>query len=564
MATDAAPSSFLERLSDVGGAVKQHVGHAITDVVAPTAKKAAASLSDRIDSAAEVAATVKAPVAAAAGRVAAHIPDSVVSIAVSAGGRIESIVDDKITSLRGLREELRQKIVARLVRRLRLVLRFASAAALEKVRDKLRPDDDAPQFVHAWIDEAVNRVAPDAESELNEMLLSLALDEAPDSSPYNYDAGVHIGPNDEHSCGCSTLWWTPIAFLRYRMAPYNRSIWWQLRSPTFWLFTLVSLIPRYAIGQILYLAWFFIGVDKSDEYQLLKYILDFKGLMFVNGGVVSALVGLGQLYVCSVNSSCTAHAPMEEYFTLFIFVLQVGFVWAALVLMQCGCAERKGGFAYQYATAAAQQRAAAMHSKGLATTLIDSAALFGDDDTAAGDCDEGVSDRSSVVRIAVSEHPTATHNSAVSPPSAGGAARSIWSDAVSQVRFENEVSVGAATRHRLIGFLVYDVVIFFLCVGAIAWSAFYNLLDRSAEVDFSRYPETLDARNWKFLLTIYVVRCFYGIASFPFALFHLPGFQLLLTHSRPTAFDEKGSTVAVRLPEVRSKRDDQTHLHHVD
>lgn len=43
----------------------------------------------------------------------------------------------------------------------------------------------------------------------------------------------------------------------------------------------------------------FIAIDKSDEWQLLKFILEFKGSMFLSIGVFKSVIGYIMFYSCS-------------------------------------------------------------------------------------------------------------------------------------------------------------------------------------------------------------------------------------------------------------------------
>jgi len=49
-----------------------------------------------------------------------------------------------------------------------------------------------------------------------------------------------------------------------------------------------------------------------------------------------------------------------------------------------------------------------------------------------------------------------------------------------------------------------------------------------------------DFQDWPVQHVVFAVQVVYGCLSFPFFLFTLPGLQRVLTHSMPTAYDEKG------------------------
>eukprot|EP00435_Cladocopium_sp_Y103_P053126 s1169_g16.t4 len=56
------------------------------------------------------------------------------------------------------------------------------------------------------------------------------------------------------------------------------------------LFTLVALLPVYGVSPCVFLIIFLL-IDKTDEFQLVSFILQFKGFQFLTQGVLRSLVG---------------------------------------------------------------------------------------------------------------------------------------------------------------------------------------------------------------------------------------------------------------------------------
>lgn len=70
----------------------------------------------------------------------------------------------------------------------------------------------------------------------------------------------------------------------------------------------------------------------ADEFQLLAFILRFKGMQFLTGGVINGLMGATQYYTCVAERTCADRGPgggrkssatMEMYLELAEFALTV-------------------------------------------------------------------------------------------------------------------------------------------------------------------------------------------------------------------------------------------------
>ena len=281
--------------------------------------------------------------------------------------------------------------------------------------------------------------------------------------------------------------------MRYVMRPYDRTIWRIIRNPFWWLFMLTTLVPVYGIGMVAYILYFFIH-DCGDEFQLESYIVDFKSLQFLNLGVVSSILGSVQYYICTSQapSTCDRYAPKEEYWSMLIFVLQIFFVWAAFFML--GCAKKKGGYHYQY-TAAANKR-----------------------------MQEAVKNGSSTLEAIATDD-------------------SFASTIAAEMQVQAEEETSQRSRRRLVKFLVYDMVIFTICIGLCIFFFFANFLDRDAEPDFNN-ADTFDSRiNWKLAMSFFWVKAFYGMMSFPFIVLKMPILTTLVSHAKPTGYNPWGYTV---------------------
>jgi hypothetical protein len=138
------------------------------------------------------------------------------------------------------------------------------------------------------------------------------------------------------------------AFWRYHLFPFDKGIWGKLRDPVFIAFTLCTLLPIYGWAQIIF-AFVFIIIDKADEFQLINFILSFKGMQFITMGVIRALQGFAMFMLCTTGRGhpdkhdCEDEGPGTNGAMLIssvAFFLQVILCWIAFLLLPCS--EEKG------------------------------------------------------------------------------------------------------------------------------------------------------------------------------------------------------------------------------
>jgi len=114
------------------------------------------------------------------------------------------------------------------------------------------------------------------------------------------------------------------------------------------LVTLVSIMPVAAVCPLIY-TFIFIIIDKSDEYQLIAFILYFKGSQYLSQGFIRMVLGFS-LYVFCVTlpadddqHHCEDYGPGiagSFYVNAAAFLVQVVLVWIAFFLLPCS--EEKG------------------------------------------------------------------------------------------------------------------------------------------------------------------------------------------------------------------------------
>lgn len=114
------------------------------------------------------------------------------------------------------------------------------------------------------------------------------------------------------------------ACFRYNYYPVDKSFWQQLRNFWWWCITLITMIPYFAVMPLFKLFVFLI-IDKSDEFQLISFILDFKTMMFVTMGCVGGIIGYVQYVRCLTASGgkekkgievneCAVQGSLDDFF----------------------------------------------------------------------------------------------------------------------------------------------------------------------------------------------------------------------------------------------------------
>jgi len=91
-------------------------------------------------------------------------------------------------------------------------------------------------------------------------------------------------------------------------------------------------------------------MDKTDEFQLVQYIIDFKGAQFITLGCIQLLYGSALTLKCTMQEQCAEEYPGHHpYFILAVlcFLLQVVTAWVAYLLIKCS-SNRMGHRSHQH------------------------------------------------------------------------------------------------------------------------------------------------------------------------------------------------------------------------
>mmetsp|Transcript_73393 Transcript_73393/g.215166 ORF Transcript_73393/g.215166 Transcript_73393/m.215166 type:complete len:468 (-) Transcript_73393:131-1534(-) len=204
-------------------------------------------------------------------------------------------------------------------------------------------DSDMPRCVSRAKDRVIDGVWPDLREEIM-WELAVLLDGQNDEKANDNDPGPDCFRR----------------FFRYHIHPCDKSFWGTLRDPIYIGFFIFSCLPISAASPAAFLFLFLI-IDKTDEYQLIYFILWFKGMQFFSHGILRTILGFFLYFACvtmprrSDEHGCENLGPgLAGNFELILggWVLQVLLVWLAWALLMCskdkGRSELKGRIEHEH------------------------------------------------------------------------------------------------------------------------------------------------------------------------------------------------------------------------
>mmetsp|Transcript_3114 Transcript_3114/g.8936 ORF Transcript_3114/g.8936 Transcript_3114/m.8936 type:complete len:417 (+) Transcript_3114:82-1332(+) len=129
------------------------------------------------------------------------------------------------------------------------------------------------------------------------------------------------------------------AKLLYCLYPFDRSLAGKLKDPLFLLLWVISLFPLYGVRFSFFVFLFILQVANwpADTYQIILFILTFKGTQFQSGGILLLVYAFAMYTMCIKPGdlqSCTQDGPgmFIPTWLHFLDILSSGFFcWFALM-----------------------------------------------------------------------------------------------------------------------------------------------------------------------------------------------------------------------------------------
>lgn len=294
---------------------------------------------------------------------------------------------------------------------------------------------------------------------------------------------------DEQMLTCGLYWWR--SKILYSLMPFDISIFGQVRSPLFWILTILSCVTLFGIRIITFsiVLLFIILGRPADEYQLTQFILTFKGLQFISSGVVLGIVAAVKYYMC-VNPdgthTCNVDGPgaTQRFWDGVVDWLgSCALVWIAFLFLPCS-------------------------------------------DRTAGLREIGTEDAESLAR---------EDEDAASSRGCCG-----------QRRYDG------SRGGRLRGLMTYDLVCFatslvFLC------ALMYRDMVQARRADLNLDGIEREAKSPEGHVSLFWARMVYSLMAVPFTVFKLPGVFDVLTHTAATGYNRHGRCVPYLLRQERQE-----------
>jgi len=388
-------------------------------------------------------------------------------------------------------------------------------ALREMVKESAVADPEMPMCVATRIETIVDRFWNDLVV-YQEKMVQDAKDVATGRLPADHAQLSVLG----HPPMPFTPFWLRAKVL-YHFLPFDKSIFGCMKDPFWWLLTIFSIIPVFGIRVVFFamVLIFLLRGCPPDEYQLVSYILTFKGTQVLSSGVVMAIIAAVKYNGCvhsDLGHTCDIDGPgaTQDVISGFIdFFGSCVLVWVAFLCLPCS------------------RNNAGNRDLGL-----------GDDEDAAHS-DFTMSDSDASV--------------------ASTTRRGICSCCSCCCRRRWDPTRGG----RLAGLVLWDLFSFLL--SCIALITLCNIDETHARPG-GRPPEMAhwqmftwegiqktvgaDFNSWEFRTDFFMVRVFYGFLMFPYVIFLIPVLNSILTHTTPTGFNRQGECVPYMLPPMPPKK----------
>ena len=133
---------------------------------------------------------------------------------------------------------------------------------------------------------------------------------------------------------CNPLSWIRAVVL-YTMTPNNRSFWWQIYQPTWWILTFISVFPSYGVSQVWWVVLFFLR-DYRDEFQLVSFMVKVKTTAVISVGLIPSYIGIMTYLDCVEKGTCRESGPGIQggfIFSTVFLVIQASLVYIAAALV---------------------------------------------------------------------------------------------------------------------------------------------------------------------------------------------------------------------------------------
>jgi len=135
-----------------------------------------------------------------------------------------------------------------------------------------------------------------------------------------------------------------VAKLRYRLCPFNRGVAGVQQDPFWVICVILSVLPFMSIPAYFFTVLFLL-IDKTDEFQLLLFILQSRGFQFVADGLINVYFRYFQSFTCMMlGGTCEfdfTGSEVATFIDLTGYGLRILLVWMAWILLHCKAVQKR-------------------------------------------------------------------------------------------------------------------------------------------------------------------------------------------------------------------------------
>lgn len=204
----------------------------------------------------------------------------------------------------------------------------------ESVKDGAVEDPDMPDCVKLRVRTGIDSVWEDLIT-----CVELSLEDQHKALSWGGCDHSFFADLGDSPCPCSPRWWR--AKLLYHFLPFDVSMFGQLKDPLYLLMFCLCIITLFGI-RVTFCGLVLLGIALGcppDEYQLVGFILMFKGTQFLSSGVAMAVISAIQYYTCvheDGTHTCHTTGPGSSRFLLSGTIDVLGscaLTWVAFLLL---------------------------------------------------------------------------------------------------------------------------------------------------------------------------------------------------------------------------------------
>ncbi|CAK9088340.1 Uncharacterized protein SCF082_LOCUS41716 [Durusdinium trenchii] len=233
--------------------------------------------------------------------------------------KAEDVVESVAHDLEAASEHGMLVVKGFLEEKLRMTLK-ALLKNVPKIIKQATDDQDLPKFGKDMKDDAIDIVWHNVEEEIIREIEETTFGEAED-------------PGAPVCCCC-------VNFVRYHLYPYDRGLPGVFQDPLFLLCFLIALFPLFSIAPYMFFLIFFM-IDKTDEFQMLFFIVQVRGMQFPSDGLLAVYIRYIELFVCVQDGKdCLADTILPStfqevglYMDFIGYVLRLLLVWFSFFLL---------------------------------------------------------------------------------------------------------------------------------------------------------------------------------------------------------------------------------------